>query len=359
MNAIDRLERAREAAEEGRLREALRLLPGRGAVPGALRGERDLIEADSLRGQGFFAKAEAIYRRVLASSAGDAPVWLEAALGSASGLRSVGQTASASKLLDKASSFARRARAAWALAHIRLERALVARAEGKWSVALPELRTILAEALAARDWSKASFLWWAIAGALRFSGDLAGSRSGFERARALARRAKDPSAEGYAVFGLGGVTRIQGDLRASERWYSEAMRGFAGTDDRFAQAYAHCGLANSLRQQGKRRDAERHYRLAHVLYSSLGDPVDLAYVDWGLGKLRLDEGRPREAEGYLRRALRAFARGGELRGECLSEVALAHAAHALGRTNEGERLLDRAVKRGRAGGLHAHLEPYT
>ncbi|MBI4348006.1 MAG: hypothetical protein HY553_14210 [Elusimicrobia bacterium] len=357
--SIERLERARQALEDGGLREALRLLPGRARIPAALRGERDLVEADALRGQGFFGRSEELYRRLLSFAKRDPHVWLEAALGSAAGLRSVGDTARATALLDSAERLARRADGAWALPKIRLERVLVARAEGRWSRCLPELQRLLAGALRERDLSRASFLLWAIGGALRFSGDLEGSRRAFERSRALARRAGDASAEGYAVFGLGGVTRIQGDLRSSERWYRLAMKSFARTDDRFAQAYAHCGLANSLRQQAKRAEAERHYRLARGLYSSLGDPVDLAYVDWGLGKLRLDDGRPREAAPLLERALAAFSRGNELRGECLSEVALSQALHALGRTTEAERLFTRAVRRGRAGGLHAHLELYT
>ena len=352
------IERAREALEAGRLREAIRLLPRASRVPAPLRPERDLIEAEALRGQGYFARAEAIYRRLLkARPSGDPVLWLEAALGSASGLRSVGRAAEASRILDEAGRIARRER--WARARIRLERALVARAEGRWSAALAELNDMLQAALGAADRQQASFLTWAVGGALRFSGDLAGARRSFERSLGLARRARDASAEGYALFGLGGVTRILGRLRESERFYSRAMRAFTGTEDLFAQAYAHCGLANSLRQQGRRGEAERHYRLAHRLYSKLGDEVDLAYVDWGLGKLRLDQGRVTQASKFLELAMGAFRRGGELRGECLSELALAQVQHARGRVAAAEALFDRAVRRAKAGGLHTHLEVFT
>lgn len=359
MNAIDRLEKARELIESGELRGALAALPPRTSLPAALRAERDLAEADALRGQGFFSRSEKAYRRVLSAARGDAALWLEAALGSAAGLRAVGRPAGAERLLDAAARLARREKASWALSRIRLERALVARARGRWSVALPELRAMAAKAIRESEWSEASFLLWAIAGALRFSGDLEGSRSAFERSLTLARRSRDLSAEGYAVLGLGGVTRIQGDLARSGRYYAQAMKSFARTDDRFAQAYAHCGLANSLRQRGLRVEAERHYRSAYRLYASLGDRVDLAFVDWGLGKLRLDSGRAAEAIAYFRRAIPAFASGEELRGECLAELTLAQALHSVGRTREAEPLFDRAVRRGRAGRLHAHLELYT
>ena len=350
------LEASRRALEAGRLREAVRRLPAR--VPGPFRPERDLIEAEALRGQGFFRRAEAIYRRLLAAPPkSDPPLWIEAALGSAAGSRSVGRAREASRLLDKAQALARRER--WAAPRIRLERALIARAEGRWAAALAALRSMLQEALAAGELQEASFLLWAIGGALRFSGDLSGACRAFERSLLLAGRSGDPAAEGYAVLGLGGVSRILGRLRESARFYARARRAFARTEDLFAQAYAHCGLANGLRQLGLRRAAERHYRAAYRMYSRLGDAVDLAYVDWGLGKLRLDEGRVRDAVPWLRRSLARFRAGRELRGECLAELALAQASHSLGRTAEAEALFERAVRRGRAGGLHAHLELFT
>ena len=360
-DTIDRLEAAREALNESGSR-ALRLLPPASALPRALRPERDLVEADARRAQGFFGRAERLYARVLrrVRAGDDAPLFVEACLGSAAGLRSVGRTAPARRrLLDAGRAAGKAGLAGPFRERLRLEEALVLRAEGRFAEALRRLRPMLGAALRREDYSAASFLLWAIGGAERFRGRLEASEYAFCESDTLARRAGDLVARGYALFGLGGVSRIRGDLASSVRYYKEAGRIFAATDDVFAKAYAECGLANALRRLGRLEEAERRYRAAHKLYSSLEDPVDLAYVDWGLGQVRLVRGDCRGAEPHLRRALRAFEAGAEDRGVVLARASLAHALHARGRTREAERLFESALRLARAKGIHTHLEVFT
>lgn len=322
--------------------------------------ERDLELAESLRAQGFFVRSARLYRRVLAATRRAEPdLWLDASLGLAAGLRSLGETGEARARARVALTQARRLGRGDAVEALALELALIDRAEGRFARALPALARILARFRARGDGEGAAFALWALGGARRFAGDLAGSERDFRASLAAAARADDDAGQAYALFGLGGITRIRGDLAASERCYAEAGRRLSRTDDLFGRAYAACGLANALRQQGRLREAERLYRRSHALYSRIGDPVDLAYVDWGLGKVLLQTGRLREANDRLRRALRAFEKGREARGVTLSLLALAGLRHARGRTAEGERLFEQARRAARRAGLRTHLEHFT
>lgn len=349
-DALDRLELARTALETDAPR-ALRLLPPPKALPAFVRAERDYLEGEAHRSMGFLAKAETFFAKALRAK--DDPVLLaEAALSSAAVLRSLGRTAEARGRLRGSfpKAFERR---------LRLERAMVDRAEGRHEASLRVLRPMLAQAVLGRDWAEAGFLLWAIGGAERLMGWLEESAASFERSLAFFRRAKDSSGAGYALFGLAGVSRIKGGLSASERHYREAGRMFAATDDAFGKAYALCGTANALRQLGRLREAEALYRRSEKLYASLGDEVDLAYVVWGRGKVRLHTGRLREAEAFLKKALGMFARGRETRGVLLSQLALAQALYAQGRTAEGEALHAAAMRAAQRAGLHTHLEVFT
>jgi tetratricopeptide (TPR) repeat protein len=240
-----------------------------------------------------------------------------------------------------------------------LEDAMLDRAQGRFPRAIAKLSAFLRRYERERDWQAAGFVLWALGGARRFAGDLAGSERDFDESLRHAKRAGDPAGQAYALFGLGGVTRIRGRLKDSERHYRDAGRRLARTDDVFGKAYAECGLANSLRQQGRWAEARGHYRRSHGLYSSLGDAVDLAYVDWGLGQVALKLGDLREAGRRLEGALRAFSKANEERGIALSRTALASLWHATGRTRAAEKLFDLAVRDGRRAGLHAHLETFT
>jgi tetratricopeptide (TPR) repeat protein len=352
-DVLDRLESARTALESDAPR-ALKLLPPPRALPAFLRAERDFLEAEALRSMGFLVKAEALYAQALKATRPkeDPVLFAEASLSSASALRSLGRTAEARARLKIAApkAYARR---------LRLERAMVDRAEGLHESSLRVLRPMLAQAIACGDWAESGFLFWAIGGAERLMGRLGESASCFQRSLGLFRRARDASGAGYALFGLAGVSRIKGELEASARHYRAAGKSFASTDDVFAKAYALCGHANALRQLGRLGEAESSYRKSEKLYSSLGDEVDLAYVVWGRGKIRLHSGKLLEAEALLKKALGMFSRGGETRGVLLSRLALAQTLYAQGKTGEGERLHAQAVRGAVRAGLHTHLEVFT
>ena len=353
-----RLERAKELLDQGEPGRALALLAR--PVPAALRPEHEFLSAECLRSGGCLTRAAYLYRRLLRRPASDDPaLWLESCLGLVSCLRSLGETAEARRMWI----LGRKTAASVGTRDIRekldLEGALIDRAAGRYRRSLVKLRRLLARRRRERDWAGAGYVLWAMGGALRFSGDLAGSRRAFWESLALCRRARDAAGAAYALFGLGGVTRIQGRLAEAGRHYACALKAVTGTEDAFGQAYAHCGLANVLRQKGKLREAERHYRLAHRLYRRIGDPVDLAYVDWGLGQIYLRRGELGAAEKRLRLALAAFMRGGETRGIVLSETSWAGLLHARGQAARAESIFARALRRARQAGIHAHLEVFT
>jgi len=354
------LEEARESFEAGAPSRSLALLPGSRVLPRLLRPERDLLEAEALRAMGFFRRAEALYGRLLRSAGkGDPAFRIEAALGSAAGLRSVGHVALAAQRLSAARAEARRAGLRGYAGRLSLEETLVDRAAGRYGIAIRRLKPAVRAALAARDWGGAAYLLWAVGGAERFRGNLKDSQAAFERSRRLARRAGDAVGEGYALFGLGGVTRILGRLRDSERWYARAGKAFQGTDDLFARAYAACGRANALRQLGRLGEAERLYRRSRKLYASLEDEADLGYVDWGLGEIHFRRGDLTRALPRFALAARAFRRHGEARGLSLALLSMARVRHSQGRTAMGETLFRQACALARKAGLHTYLESFT
>lgn len=356
MNALDRLDAARSALSED-AQKALRLLPAASALPGALRLERDFVEAEARRAMGFFKAAEKLYARVLkgAKGASDAVLRAEAALGSASGLRALGQVAAAGARI----AVAKKAGVKGLAERIELEDALILRAGERYDEALKRLRPLLHRALSRKAFDEAAYLLWAVGGAHRFLGQLSKSEEAFRLSLAFARRAKDPVGEGYALFGIGGAARVRGNLLESERAYAAAEKLFAPTSDVFARAYASCGRSNALRQLGRLAEAEKGYQQAYALYSSLGDAVDLAYVDWGWGEVLMKKGDLKAALKRFEAGEKAFRVGHETRGIVLSLHSRARVFHALGRTAEAEKLFSQGVALARKAGIHTHLESFT
>jgi tetratricopeptide (TPR) repeat protein len=314
-----------------------------------MRPEAEYLAGEDLRAKGFLAKALGHYRRALSGldKGEDPEAFLDASLSCAGVLRSLGLTREARSRLLEAASIHPGGR------DLRLELALVDRAEGKLDKALREMRSLLAGA----DRREAAYLWWAMAGAYRLQGRLAESSKAFKRSLGLARG--DAEAAGYALLGLAGVERIRGKAAASEGLYREAGEAFSGGEDRFAQAYALCGRANALRQLGRWDEAERLYGRARKLYSALGDGPDLAFVLWGLARIRMQRGDLRPAVGLLREARALFLKGGETRGRLLADFSEAQALYALGRAAEARTLFDQALRLARRAGLNAHLETFT
>ena len=318
-----------------------------------MNARRDLGRADALREAGYFAKSEALYKSVLRGSA-DAALRAEASLGSALGLRAVGDTKGAAARLKDA----RRAAKAAGLDladRIDLEEALVLRAAEKYGEALKRLKPRLRGA----DAEEAAFLWWAIGGCYRFQGRLSDAVAAFRKSMALAAKARDKVGRGYALFGLAGAVRVKGDAKASDKHYREAGRLFEGTGDDFGRAYAACGGANALRQLGRLAEAERGYRRAYGIYAGLGDPVDLAYVDWGWGEVHLKRGELAPALKRFAAAEKAFRSGHETRGVVLCLHSRARALHAQGQTSQAERLFSEGVSLARRAKIHTHLESFT
>lgn len=314
---------------------------------------RDFDRAEALRESGYFAKAEALYKSVLRTTA-DLSLRAEASLGSALGLRAVGDTKGAAARLKDARGAAKAAGLDLD-DRIDLEEALVLRAAERYDEAL----ILLKPRFRGADTEEAAFLWWAVGGCYRFQGRLSDSVAAFRKSAALATKAGDKVGRGYALFGLAGAVRVQGDAKASDKFYREAGRLFEGTGDDFGRAYAACGGANALRQLGLLDEAERGYRKAYGLYAGLGDPVDLAYVDWGWGEVHLKRGELAPALKRFASAEKAFRAGHETRGVVLCLHSRARAYHALGRTSEAERLFAEGVLLAKRAKIHTHLESFT
>ncbi len=322
--------------------------------------EQSFEKAERLRNQGYFDRAAAIYRKVLATSENrDPELYIESCLSLASVHRSLGAVKQARERLKQAERMARKLGTREFNDRLALEDALVDRAAGAYAKSLSKLKVFLNKFRRERDWSGAAFILWATGGARRFSGDLKGGERDFHDSLKFAKRAKDKDGQIYALFGLGGVTRIAGRLEESRKFYTEAGKQLKGSDDVFGRAYAHCGLANALRQLGLWAEARKNYERSHRLYSSLGDKVDLAYVDWGLGKIALQQGEFSAAENYFRKALKGFAWGDEARGLALTEGSLAALHHARGDTKTAESWFERSLNTARKAGLRTYLEPFT
>jgi tetratricopeptide (TPR) repeat protein len=319
-----------------------------------LSARKDFSRAEALRESGYFARSEALYKAVLRRSGSDAELRAEASLGSALGLRAVGDTKGAAARLKDARRAAKKAGLDLA-DRIDLEEALVLRAAERYDEALKRLKPRLRGA----DAATAAFLWWAIGGCYRFQGRLGESVAAFRKSLALAGRAGDSIGRGYALFGWAGAVRVQGDAGASDRYYRQAGRLFEGTRDDFGRAYAACGGANALRQLGRLDEAERGYRKAYRIYAGLGDPVDLAYVDWGWGDVHVKRGELKPALKRFAAAEPAFRAGHETRGVVLCLHSRARCLHSLGRIAEAERLFTEGVALARRAKIHTHLESFT
>ncbi len=349
------VEKAEQALEEGRFGRALTLLRGRPAPherPRAL-----YLQAEALRGQGYFKASAPLYARLLAglSPYEDPVLYLDASLALCGVLHSLGRIAESRRALERGEAARRRLGLSGYERAFRLERVMLDRAAGRY---LPAIAGLKRELRFAADDAERGYLWWAMGGALRFSGSLADSEGAFKESLSRYRAAKDELGAAYALCGLGGISRVRGKLPAAAVFYARAAAFFERNEDRFGAAYGQCGLSNVLRQLGQWKEAEAGYRRAYALYDGLGDAVDLAYVDWGLGGVLEKTGRPREALSSYRRGLGRFQAYGETRGVVLSLLSLARLSHLLGKSAEGEKLFDKAVALSRRAGMRAHLESF-
>ncbi|MDR0952603.1 MAG: hypothetical protein LBM71_00175 [Elusimicrobiota bacterium] len=239
------------------------------------------------------------------------------------------------------------------------EMAMALRAYGKLDDAMDILSNVLAYYQAESDFAGQSFVYWAIGGICRLQGAFKAGVEHFKKAIALAKKGGDKMAEAYGYCGLAGISRIGGDIKGCVDNYLKAERIFRNSDDVFGKAYTNCGMANGLRQLGKYDEAMRRYLVADRLYTSINDTVDLGFVKWGKADVLKRKNKLGEALKELMEARRLFAASDEIRGQILTELALAQVLYALGDTEKAEKIYDDAVARAKKEGLHTYLEAYT
>ncbi|MBI4056468.1 MAG: tetratricopeptide repeat protein [Elusimicrobia bacterium] len=316
-------------------------------------------QAERWREKGYFKKAKHLYLKSLKQNSfwEDPIIFLESCLDLVGVLRALSQTREAWIWCAKGKQYTRGRSFEKYRLYFEVEEALLLRAEGAYHKSLAQLSALFRKS--SSNLSLKAFLLWALGGTLRFLGRFGESKRVFEHSRALSKKIRDPVGEGYAFSGLGGVSRMQGSLQRSISCYCAALRAFEKTQDLFGRAYAHCGLANGLRQKGVWDSAMVHYRKAWRLYSQIEDPVDLAYVAWGLGKVLEKKTKLLSAAKWLEKSRHIFNVNREVRGEILSEMALAGVWHALGKTGKAERIFQQGYRRAVRHKLHTHLEIFT
>ena len=226
------------------------------------------------------------------------------------------------------------------VSQVDLERALVARGQGKFA----ETRQRLARAikLLSRAGSVASLsdlqhAYWISGGLERFTGNFQKARQAFQRAFRLARRSGDVSAEAFALCGLGGVERVLGFDRASLSHYGAAHRLLKKKGDPFGEAYGLCGQANVHRTFGDARRCLPLYRRSAALYRRLGDESSEAFAHWGLGGSFRRLKQFRSAFVSYQKALRLFKKSKDERGVIMTHLGLARWAEEQGQTDEALR----------------------
>ncbi len=233
------------------------------------------------------------------------------------------------------------------------------RAYGKPDEAATVLKDVLAYYKKQKDYSGISFIYWALGGICRLKGQFKEGIKYFNEAIKLAQKGGDKISLAYGYCGLAGISRIAGDIAGCVGNYKKAEAIFSKTDDIFGKAYTNCGMANGLRQLGKYDEALKRYVVADKLYSSINDTVDLGFVKWGVADVLKRQNKLPQALDYLKKAKKLFASSDEIRGQLLTELALAQVLYALGKRAEAFKIYDAAVARAKAEGMGTFLESYT
>lgn len=351
---MGKIEKASTFLEKGQPRKALALLKGAQKDAQAL-----FIRAEAHRLVGLFTEAIEDYGHAADHAGEDLELLCDILIGHAACLRTIGKSAPALKLANRAFEIARKHGFEELKTSARLERALALRARGELNKSLAELNDLLKLFTRRRELDSIGFIKWARGGIYRLQGKFSLGADEFRDAVKLARKTGDKSAEGYAIFGLAGIVRVGGDIASSEKYYREASRIFGDTSDTFARAYAHCGLANALRQGGKYDEAYNNYLKADKLYSAIKDEPDLGFVKWGIANILLKRGKLKEALHQFELARDLFAKYDEKRGEVLSLLSIASVEYLLGNTARAARDYDAAVNEARQNGLYTYLENFT
>ena len=239
------------------------------------------------------------------------------------------------------------------------EMGMALRAYGKLDEAEKLLLQVMAYYKAQKDAAGQGFIHWALGGICRLKGQFKQGIAHFNLSVQLARRAGDKISLAYGYCGLAGISRIAGDIKACVDNYKKAEKIFNNTQDIFGKAYTNCGMANGLRQLGKYDEALKRYVRADMLYSSINDTVDLGFVKWGKADVLKRKNKLNEALAELKEAKKLFASSDEIRGQLLTEFALAQLIYALGDGAAAVKVYDAALARAKKEQLFTYLESYT
>jgi tetratricopeptide (TPR) repeat protein len=239
------------------------------------------------------------------------------------------------------------------------EEAMAHRAAGSLKEAANLLNQVLAHYKKEGDLSATAFALWGLGGIARLEGRFQAGKKYFEESIKLAQKAGDKAAQAYGLCALAGISRVGGDIKACVANYRRAEAIFKHTDDIFGKAYTNCGMANGLRQLGRLEEALKRYAAADKLYSSINDKVDLGFVKWGRADILRRQNKLQAALGEFKAAQKLFANSDEIRGQLLTDFALAQTLYAAGRAKQAEAVFAKAYSRAKKEGLHTHLEVFT
>lgn len=291
-------------------------------------------DAEALRALGRFRDSLSCYRLAcdLYQKLNVPSERLAALLGASACLRILGQYADARRLW-KNSGLSGDERSP--LPEVELERALVARGEGKFRETRARIACALRVLRQKRNpsWrAELQHAYWISGGLERFSGYFHKALQAYKEAVRWARQLGDASAEAFALCGLAGVERVVGQDRASLSHYRLAHGLLKKEGDPFGEAYGLCGQANTHRTFGDAAKSLPLYRRSAGLYRRLGDESSEAFAHWGLGgSFRRLKRFPLALASY-RRALRLFMKSKDDRGIVMTHLGLARWAEDQGQT---------------------------
>ena len=192
--------------------------------------------------------------------------------------------------------------------------ALAARAIGRPTEALRELKKALAFYKRQKDRQGEAFAHWALGGTFRISGDMKRGLKELQTAFRIFKTLEDPEGVSYSCCALGGIFRMLGRYAESGRYYREANRRMRQRKDTFGIAYSYCGLGNVQRMAGHFKQALPFYQKAEKLYGTIGDRVSYAYTLWSIGTTHKMLGQHTQAWSAFQKADILFKKTGDTRG---------------------------------------------
>ena len=334
MSALSLFSRAEDLLSQGRYLRAHRLLVQslRFSMDSFLKAEILSNDAEALRALGRFQDALGRYREAqkIFQRLGVFSEDVSARLGASACLRILGSYDVAMKtwndFLSRCSDVLSSTGLLPLRAEVELERALVARGQGRFSATRSHVRTALKLLKSSPKQDRAAknqHAQWILGGVERFSGRFGPAARAFQTAAEHARLMRDKSAEAFALCGVAGVQRVLGLDRLSLTNYRRAHSLLIRLGDPFGQAYGLCGQANAMRTFGSAAESIDLYRRSARLYHRLGDQSSEGFAHWGLGgSFRRLKKFSRSWTSY-QKALRFFLASKDDRGVVMTHLGLA------------------------------------